>query len=521
MNIFLISIMGLKLGISQVSLILVDIIIVIGVICLQYHSFNKTRKNIKLLSKFFPNISNLEIFKSSITREILSSKKELEKFLKDLPKRTTSQNSISNTIQDVDDEYIEKQTEEFDIDLIKIKRGSNALFEEIVDETNAYLCKNVGTSADFSLLNDICERKIESLEAQISSSINVPLYLGLIGTFIGIITGVGGIAFNVEELFSSSNMSSLSALLVGVVIAMIASALGLGFMIYNSAINYKNALDECDKNRNDYYDFLRRELMPVLSNSMASSLNSLKSVLGNFIGKFGHNLDAYANSAELLNDNIEKQHLLLLEINKMNQTKVAAEIAQTFSTLKEASDSLNVFRSYQDNLNDTVNKIDVSIGKIDNIVKSFDDFAQALKIVVENQRTAKDLQTQFQAAIEHHFPIGSDARDMWRKQFDELTSDAASVSTELNNQLKASTDYIRNFADNNKESFTSLSQLKDVLNSLVEYTEVQANCYRDLKKEIEELKKAQIETRSNSNKLNADLLTAVREMISAIKTMRN
>ena len=254
---------------------------------------------------------------------------------------------------------------------------------------------------------------------------------------------------------------------------------------------------------------------------MASSLNSLKSVLGNFIGKFGHNLDAYANSAELLNDNIEKQHLLLLEINKMNQTKVAAEIAQTFSTLKEASDSLNVFRSYQDNLNDTVNKIDASIGKIDNIVKSFDDFAQALKIVVENQRTAKDLQTQFQAAIEHHFPIGSDARDMWRKQFDELTSDAASVSTELNNQLKASTDYIRNFADNNKESFTSLSQLKDVLNSLVEYTEVQANCYRDLKKEIEELKKAQIETRSNSNKLNADLLTAVREMISAIKTMRN
>lgn len=262
--------MGLKLGISQVSLILVDIIIVIGVICLQYHSFNKTRKNIKLLSKFFPNISNLEIFKSSITREILSSKKELEKFLKDLPKRTTSQNSISNTIQDVDDEYIEKQTEEFDIDLIKIKRGSNALFEEIVDETNAYLCKNVGTSADFSLLKDICERKIESLEAQISSSINVPLYLGLIGTFIGIITGVGGIAFNVEELFSSSNMSSLSALLVGVVIAMIASALGLGFMIYNSAINYKNALDECDKNRNDYYDFLRRELMPVLSNNLNS-----------------------------------------------------------------------------------------------------------------------------------------------------------------------------------------------------------------------------------------------------------
>ena len=59
--------------------------------------------------------------------------------------------------------------------------------------------------------------------------------------------------------------------------------------------------------------------MPTLSNSMASSLNSLKGVLGEFIGKFGHNLDAYANSAELLNDNIEKQHLLLVEINNMKQ----------------------------------------------------------------------------------------------------------------------------------------------------------------------------------------------------------
>ena len=143
----------------------------------------------------------------------------------------------------------------------------------------------------------------------------------------------------------SGNMAPLRNLLIGVVIAMVASFVGLALMIYNSSINYKKAIGDCEKNKNAYYDFLRRELMPTLSNSMASSLNSLKGVLGEFIGKFGHNLDAYANSAELLNDNIEKQHLLLVEINRMKQKEMATEIAEAFGSLRDSADSLGVFRT--------------------------------------------------------------------------------------------------------------------------------------------------------------------------------
>lgn len=261
--------------------------------------------------------------------------------------------------------------------------------------------------------------------------------------------------------------------------------------------------------------------MPVLSNSMASSLNSLKGVLGEFIGKFGHNLDAYVNSAELLNDNIEKQHLLLVEINKMNQTKVATQIAETFNTLKESSESFNAFRNYQESLNTTIEEVNSAVSKIDTIVQKFDDFAKSLKVVVENQETAGKLQSQFKAAIETHFPIGSEAREMWRKQFDELSSDASTVSEELNGQLRASTDYIRTFVQDNQSAFTSLTKLKDVLDSLIQYANVQATCYSDLKQEIQDMKKAQAKAQSDSAKLNADLLTAVREMISAIKTIKN
>ncbi|MBQ3945088.1 MAG: hypothetical protein II670_05675, partial [Alphaproteobacteria bacterium] len=428
-----------NMGLWDVSLIVIAAIIVAIVLVLQYRFYKGTKEKIDELASFFPDESNLTIKESSITMDILSSKAKMEAFLKNPPSKHIEVAKEWKEEENNDETmFSPKVTEYIDVNLISAKNVESASFEAVVNETNAYLCKNVGSSADFILIQDICERKIESLESQISNSLNVPLYLGLAGTFVGIIIGLIGIATNVNSLFGQdANLSSLTTLLAGVVIAMFASLFGLGLMVRNSAINYKQALVNCNMHKNGYYDFIRRELMPVLSNSMASSLNSLKSVLGEFIGKFGHNLTAYANSAELLNDNIEKQHLLLVEINKMNQTQVAAEIAKTFATLKNASESLNVFNSYQQSLNETVEEVNSAVKRIDDIVETFDDFSKSLKLVVENQGVAADLQKQFSAAIETHFPTGSEAREMWRKQFDELTTDASSVSEELNRQLKA------------------------------------------------------------------------------------
>jgi len=518
------------MGLLEFVLIVLAIIIVAVVLYFQIKSFNETRDKISQLSDFFPNESSFELIETSITKDILQSKKKMEDFIENPPKRHIPEPPAIH-YEDEENQDVEQGFEEIgqvapmeyaDVDLIILKNnvGSSA-FKEVVKETNAYLCKNVGTSADFTIIQEICERKIESLEAQITNTVNVPLYLGLAGTFIGIITGLTGIAFNVDELFNSGEMSALRNLLIGVVIAMIASFVGLFLMIINSSINYKKALSECDRNKNGYYDFIRRELMPILSNSMASSLNSLKGVLGEFIGKFGHNLDAYANSAELLNDNIEKQHLLLVEINKMNQTEVATQIADTFNTLKESSKSLETFNDYQDSLNKTIQKVNTAISKIDTIVKTFEDFAQSLKVVVENQETAGKLQSQFKTAIETHFPTGSEAREMWRKQFDELMSDASTISEELHDQLRVSTDYIKSFVQDNQAAFSSFSKQKEVLDSLIQYANVQATCYTDLKQEIQSLKQSQVKAQADGAKLNTDLLTAVKEMISAIKEMKS
>jgi hypothetical protein len=91
----------------------------------------------------------------------------------------------------------------------------------------------------------------------------------------------------------------------------------------------------------------------------------------------------------------------------------------------------------------------------------------------------------------------------------------------LHDQLRVSTDYIKSFVQDNQAVFSSFSKQKEVLDSLIQYANVQATCYTDLKQEIQSLKQSQVKAQADGAKLNADLLTAVKEMISAIKAMKS
>ena len=211
-----------NLGPLEIGLLIAAVIIVACVLVLQWYFYSSTKKKILQLKKFFPS-AGLTIVQTSITKEDLKTNETLDKFIANPPARHKDV-VPAVVIGDEEDDYGDNVGEEepdpieyTDIDLVKVSRSSIP-FKEIVYETNAYLCKNVGTSADFSILQDICERKLEALETQISNSINVPLYLGLAGTFIGIITGLAGIAGNVNDLFANGNMNPLINLLIGVVL---------------------------------------------------------------------------------------------------------------------------------------------------------------------------------------------------------------------------------------------------------------------------------------------------------------
>lgn len=485
--------------------LIVAVAVVLVVIALQVFSFLKTKKNITELRDLFKEVDNLSLKETSVTSDVLRNKSSLQKFLENIPSRIE---------EGLDEDYINLSL------IVSQKEGMpKGRLGKIIHRTNEYLCKNTGTSADLSVLRDISDNQKGALEDDIQNSLNVPLYLGLAGTFVGIITGLIGVDFN--QIFgTTSNLDGLQHLLYGVVAAMFASLLGLGFTVYNSAISYKNAVSKSNEGTEEYINFLRRELMPLLSNSMASSLNSLKGVLGHFVDKFGRNLDAYADSAELLNDNLEKQHLVLSEINKLSLTQTANKIAETFIQLKESADSLNVFRTYQKQLNSTIANVSGMVNQIQTIIGNFNDFATGLSVVISNQNKTTELQREFQEAITIHFPTGGDARDVWRKEFDMLISEGKTVSENLSTQLTVSTEYIKNFIANNKDFFDTFDKFKEVLDTMVQYTQVQAECYKNLRREILNLRKDYKDAQMESIDLHKSMLKAIDSMTKALDEIR-
>lgn len=521
-------------------ILIIAIVAVIGIVWLQFKCFNSTKKGIEELKTFFPPIDKVALKECTTNKDAISDRFTL---------RQVAQNPPSKK------DEVDMTDEDVNVSLITTAGGSKS-FKEVVFETNEYLCKNVGTSADLGVLQDICDKKLEVKENAVKSTLNLPLFVGLGGTFIGIIIGVIGFAFDLNSLFDSTSSSpeieqtinapvgnesvttisavesqqnepssdetnSLQFLLYGIGCAMAASLCGLVLMVINTAINYRKATADLDTKRNEYFDFLRRELMPTLANSMSSSLNSLKSVLGHFVDKFGKNLDAYADSAELLNENLEKQHLVLTQIQDMGMTRMANRVASAFVQLNEAADALNTFHQYQQDLNTTIHQVQGGVAQIDTLIAKFDNFISALSSVANAQGTAIALQQQFKEAIEQHFPTGADGREMWRKEFDNLLTDAQTVSRQLNTQLTQNTSYVQQFVADNSKFFTSFDEMRSVLSVLVEYSRTQSECYRDLKDEILSLRKDTKDSQRETAELHKSLLEAVKAMTKAVKDLKD
>ena len=479
--------------------------VVLCVIGAQIFFFTQTKGNIQKLKSFFPDVSVLKLKDVLLPSNVLRDAGRLETFL----------GVIDADIQsDVDDDDEDVQL----VSLIsKAQNYDNPEFKRVIFKTNSYLCKNHGTAADYELLKNICEHDIEVLDDQIHNTLNAPLYLGLAGTFIGVIVGLWGVNLN-DFMTGSVQTSGLQHLLWGVVAAMVASLCGLGMTVYNTVYSYKESVKDNDIAKEKYFDFLRTELMPVLSNSMASSLSSLKSVLGHFVDRFGKNLDSYAESAQLLNDNLEKQHQVLEDINKLSLTKTATKIAETFVNLKDSADKLEIFKRYQDQLNGTIDQVERASGHIGEVIQKFDDFNANLSIVLQNQSATLDLQQQFKEAIETHFPAGSEGREVWRKEFDMLVEDSKKVTTTLNDQLVSTTQYIANFIAQNQSFFDTFSKMDAVLKTMTEQSKVQVQSYVGLQQVMKDLRTDMLEGQKEAVELNEALkeeiikLTAERQV---------
>lgn len=274
------------------------------------------------------------------------------------------------------------------IDLIEVQQPSDT-FLKIIKNTNEYLKRNKGAAADFDILKDVSERYSEALDNEVQSTVATPLYVGLLGTFSGVIIGLSSLIWSglrtpeADELgnvVASSFITeqNIPSFLFGVLIAMAGSFCGLLLtLLGNNAL--KNARSTRDRFKNGYYTFLQTHLLPKLNSDMAASLGNLKSVLDSFNRDFLDKVLGFRPIVDTLTENISIQKDFIEKLDKIGFTQMANANLQVFDKLKESEQLFKNFLQYQEALNESVQKggelteaIGQVLGRLTSLQEGFD-----------------------------------------------------------------------------------------------------------------------------------------------------
>lgn len=314
-----------------------DYVIIVGLVivlvCVQFKVFLNNCKLIKEVENLFPLSNTLFVLQNSLKDNAL---------IDDI--HETGGNVESIKVSKIVSADLDKNSSEF---------------RKILDSINNYLQKNKGAVSDFMLIKDIVERNCDSKEEEITIQTPIPLYIGLMGTMLGIIIGIGRIAImgGGFSAFIDNPQQAIGELMGGVAIAMLASLTGI-LLTTISSWKSKTSKNKLEADKNGFYSWIQAELLPVLSGNMANTLQLLQQNLTSFNLSFSSNIGRMENALKEMSGSFADQLKILellknLDIKRMTTANVSilqqfekstANFQQLATYLSQTSDYLQAVR---------------------------------------------------------------------------------------------------------------------------------------------------------------------------------
>lgn len=223
---------------------------------------------------------------------------------------------------------------------------ASAAFQEILDDANTYLKKNQG-SASFTVLKEMAERPLELQTAAASAYVSTPLYVGLLGTFLGIALGLLGI------VQAGVNEASIQSFLAGVLVAMMGSFGGLLFTVLSN-FNYRQARQQASLRQQGYLSFLQAHLLPRLEQDMAGSLSNLRTVLDQFNKDFFQKIIDFKEVFGNLSQYISVQEKFLTSLESGGYSQLTEANLRFLEQIKDNAQLFESFGGYQRKLNESL-----------------------------------------------------------------------------------------------------------------------------------------------------------------------
>lgn len=222
-------------------------------------------------------------------------------------------------------------------------------------------------------MKDIVDRNCDIKEEEIQALVPVPLYLGLVGTMLGILVGIGFLLISggLNDLLKTGNDNGLEGivtLLGGVALAMISSICGIILTTLGSH-HAKNAKKELEKNKNSFLSWIQAELLPNLSTDVSIALVKMSQNLVEFNNTFSQNTNNLKIVLEEVTHSYQKQKELMQYINQLNINEIATANIQVYNKLKNCTKEIGVFSDYLLSVNEYLSNIQLLNKKLDDYEK--------------------------------------------------------------------------------------------------------------------------------------------------------
>lgn len=360
----------------------------------------------------------------------------------------------------------------------------------LIKELNKYMSRNKGTT-DFSIIQNKTERFANTLYENASSNLAFPTYMGLMGTFTGVFMGLFG--FAAPDLLGligidieSSEESNITRLILGVIVSMFTSFIGLYFTTNSNkaATEYKRIMDE---RKNIFYDFIQNELMPVLGMSVVAALTQLKETLTHFhesfdvitnnfertfnncTSKFGKEFEKnivavgqaasqLGSSIEIVNRNVENQQMLLQELRSDGMIIALDRFIDAGKQFKESTKAVKDLDIIRTELSSTVSELIKAQKDYNSSLVVPKLIAERLNNILERVSTFEDSVNVLGESIAQTQMLGNSEMTLIKEHLDNIKRKDA-IATEYqetaNDELKSLFDTELNTIKVLQEKYTS------------------------------------------------------------------
>ena len=246
---------------------------------------------------------------------------------------------------------METNIERVEIKLIVVDETASPLLKKIVAQINNYLLKNQSAASDFNIIHDVVERNCDAADEEISQKLPVPLYLGLMGTVLGIIIGLFSLG---SDVMSTGFVASIGNLLWSIKFAMICSFVGLLSTTLLTAWRYRSAKAKVEDEKNRFYSFVQAEIMPVMTENAASTIMTMQQNLQEFNRTFGTNVTEFHGIMDKIKETFDSQVELVQQLKDMDIAQIANLDANVLKELHKSMRQFQQFTQYLHEMNDFV-----------------------------------------------------------------------------------------------------------------------------------------------------------------------